>query len=109
MAMKALLEGSAGIYRIRGAIWELGSFAYRAVVHLVPTGPRPKQAGPVVSADGMTLKEVLRATKEQVETAIDTSVEELDVLDGTASTAGRDAETPPLRRPMSPRYPSPTD
>ena len=109
MAMKALLEGTVGNYRIRGAIWELGHFAYRAIVHLVPTGRRPKQPGPVVSADGMTLKEVLGATREQVETTIGTSVEKLDVLDGPAPTPRRDAETSPLRRPRSPRYLSPTD
>jgi len=36
MARKALLRGNAGNYRIRGTIWDLGSFAYRAYVHLVP-------------------------------------------------------------------------
>ena len=45
MAMKALLEGSAGKYQIRGAIWELGSFTYRAYLHLVPTGQRPNPPG----------------------------------------------------------------
>jgi hypothetical protein len=34
MAKKALLRGNAGNYRIRGTIWELGSFAYRAYFHL---------------------------------------------------------------------------
>ena len=80
MAMKALLEGSAGNYRIRGAIWELGSFAYRAYLHLVPAGRRPKLAGPVVSVDGMSVQEVLGAAKEQVKSTTGAPVEKLEVL-----------------------------
>ena len=41
MARKALLKGWAGNYRIRGAIWGLGHFAYRAYLHLLPTRRRP--------------------------------------------------------------------
>jgi len=37
MARKALLKGWAGSYRIRGAIWGLGHFAYRAYLHLLLT------------------------------------------------------------------------
>jgi hypothetical protein len=35
MAKKARLQGSARNYRIRGAIWELGSFAYEPVRNFV--------------------------------------------------------------------------
>jgi hypothetical protein len=31
--MKAILEGNAGSYRLRGAIWKLGASTYRAYVH----------------------------------------------------------------------------
>jgi len=79
MAMKALLQGNAGNYRIRGAIWELGSFAYRAYVHLVPATPRPDLSRSVVSADGMTLQEVLGAAKARVKSTVGTPVERLEV------------------------------
>ena len=59
MAIKALLQGNVGNYQIRGTILELGSFSYRAYVHLVSATPRPDLSGSVVSADGMTLQEVL--------------------------------------------------
>ena len=79
MAKKALLQGSAGNYRIRGTIWELGSFAYRAYVHLIPTVARSTLHRWVVSADGMSLKEVLGAAKAQVKSTVGTPVERLEV------------------------------
>ena len=36
MALKARLQGNAGNYRFRGEVWELGTFTYRAYVHLIP-------------------------------------------------------------------------
>jgi len=81
MAMKALIEGNAGNYRIRGAIWELGSFTYRAYLHLVPAERRPKLSGPVVSVAGMSVEEVLGAAKEQVKSTTGAPVEKLDVLE----------------------------
>ena len=45
MAKKALLRGNAGNYRIRGTIWELGSFAYRAYLHLIPNVARSTYPG----------------------------------------------------------------
>jgi hypothetical protein len=79
MAMRALLQGNAGSYQIRGAIWELGSFAYRACLHLVPAGPALDRSRSVVSADGMTLQEVIGAAKAQVKSTIGTPVERLEV------------------------------
>jgi hypothetical protein len=79
MAIKALLQGNAGNYQIRGTILELGSFAYRAYVHLVPATPRPDLPRSVVWADGMTLQEVLGAAKAQVKSTIGTPVERLEV------------------------------
>ena len=79
MAKKALLQGNAGNYRIRGAIWDLGSFAYRAYVHLVPPTRRPDLSRSVVSADGMTMQEVLGAAKAQVKSTVGTPVERLEV------------------------------
>jgi len=78
--MKALIEGNSGNYRIRGAIWELGSFTYRAYVHLVPAGQRPKLSGPVVSVDGSSVQEVLGAAKDQVKSTTGAPIEKLDVL-----------------------------
>jgi hypothetical protein len=72
MAKKARLQGSAGNYRIRGAIWELGSFAYRAYVHVIPTVPRSNLSRRALSADGMTLQEVLGAAKARVNSTIGT-------------------------------------
>jgi len=80
MAMKALIEGNSGNYRIRGAIWELGSFTYRAYLHLVPAGQRPKLSGPVVSVDGSSVQEVLGAAKDQVKSTTGAPIEKLDVL-----------------------------
>ena len=109
MAMKALLEGSAGKYQIRGAIWELGSFAYRAYLHLVPTGQRPKLAGPVVSASGMSVQEVLGAAKEQVKSTTGTPVEKLALVHREAPAQERDTEPSALRRSTFRRHPAPTD
>jgi len=109
MVMKARLEGSVGKYRIRGTIWELGSFAYRAYLHLVPTGERPKLAGPVLSADGMTVQEVLGAAKEQVKSATGSPVKKLAVVQGNAPVRPRDGEVSALRQPIPRRYPAPTD
>jgi len=80
MAMKALIEGNSGNYRIRGAIWELGSFTYRAYLHLVPAGQRPKLSGPVVSVDGSSVQEVLGAAKDQVKSTTGAPIEKLAVL-----------------------------
>ena len=88
MAMKALLEGSAGKYQIRGAIWELGSFTYRAYLHLVPTGQRPNPAGSVVSASGTSVQEVLGAAKEQVKSTTGTPVEKLALVHREGARAG---------------------
>ncbi len=112
MAKKALLQGNAGNYRIRGTIWELGSFAYRAYVHLVPTVARSNLSRWVVSADGMTLQEVLGAAKERVKSTVGTSVERLELFHReTAPTPQPDTEhsTPLRHRPVPRRYPAPTD
>jgi hypothetical protein len=111
MAMKALLQGSAGNYRIRGAIWDLGSFAYRAYVHLIPATSRPDLFPGVVSADGMTLQEVLGAAKARVKSTLGTPVERLEVLPGTAPTPESDPEPAALlrQRRVPRRYPPPTD
>ena len=112
MAMKARMQGKAGNYRFRGAVWELGSFAYRAYVHLVPTVARSNLSRWVVSADGMTLQEVLGAAKERVKSTVGTPVERLELFHReTAPTPQPDAEhsTPLRHRPVPRRYPAPTD
>ncbi len=75
MAVKARLQGKAGNYRFRGAVWELGSFAYRAYVHLIPVRFRPDLSRSVLSADGMTMQEVLGAAKARVKSTVGTPVE----------------------------------
>jgi hypothetical protein len=111
MAKKALLQGNAGTYRIRGTIWELGSFAYRAYLHLVPTVARSNLSRRVVSADGMSLQEVLGAAKARVKSTVGTPVESLEVLRRTAPTAESDPERSGLlrQRRVHRRYPPPTD
>lgn len=108
MAKRALLQGNAGNYRIRGTIWELGSFAYRAYLHLVPTVTRSNMSRWVVSADGMSLQEVLGAAKARVNSAVGTPVERLEVLPRTAES---DPERSGLlrQRRVRRRYPPPTD
>jgi hypothetical protein len=106
MAKKARLQGSAGNYRIRGAIWELGSFAYRAYVHVIPTVPRSNLSRRALSADGMTLQEVLGAAKARVNSTIGAPVERLELLPMTAPTQEHSTL---LRRPAPRRYPPPTD
>jgi hypothetical protein len=75
MAVKARLQGKAGDYRFRGAVWDLGSFAYRAYVHLIPVRFRPDLSRSVLSADGMTMQEVLSAAKARVKSTVGTPVE----------------------------------
>jgi hypothetical protein len=79
MSLRAELTGDAGNYRIRGAIWELGSSNYRAYVHVFPATPRPDLSRSVVSADGLTLQEVVGAAKAQVKSTVGMPVERLEV------------------------------
>ena len=79
MPMTALLAGETGNYRIRGAIWELGSSSYRAYVHLVPGALRPDLPRSVFSVGGATFQEVLGAAKARVRSTVGTPVEELEV------------------------------
>ena len=109
MGKKALLQGSAGNYRIRGTIWELGSFAYRAYVHLIPTVARSTLRRWVVSADGMSVKEVLGATKARVRSTVGTSVNTLEVVRSAPSRQPNRDHLTPLRRRLPHRYPPPTD
>jgi hypothetical protein len=109
MAKKALLQGSVGDYRIRGTIWELGSFAYRAYVHLIPTVARSTLHRWVVSADGMSVKEVLGATKARVRSTVGTSVNTLEIVSSALSPQPSSEHLTPLRRRVPRRYPPPTD
>ena len=79
MGLSAALAGDAGNYRIIGAVWELGPSNYRAYVHVFPATPRPDLSRSVVSADGMTLQEVVGAAKAQVKSTVGTPVERLEV------------------------------
>ena len=79
MAMLITLRGDAGNYRIKGAIWELGGFAYRAYVHLVPAAPRPGLPRRVVSVGGASLQEVLSAAEARVRSTVGRPVENLEV------------------------------
>jgi hypothetical protein len=79
MGLLAIVRGDAGNYRIKGAIWELGSFSYRAYVHLVPAASRLDLPRSVVSVGGATLQELLDATTARVTTTIGRPVEKLEV------------------------------
>jgi hypothetical protein len=107
MARKALLRGNAGHYQIRGTIWELGSFAYRAYVHLIPTVARPPLSQWVVSADGMSLNEVIGATKAQVTSKTGATVNTLELLPKPSPMP--DVDHSGLRRRVPRRFPPPTD
>ena len=109
MAMKALLQGNAGNYRLRGAIWSLGSLPYRAYIHLVPKKHHPDLPQAFLRAEGMTLQEILGATKAQVKSTVGDPVENLDLLPSTAPTPQPDADPSTLRRRVLRRFPSPTD
>lgn len=84
MAMKALLRGHAGAYKIRGTIWEFGSSAYRAYVHLVPAAAHSRGSGSVLCAQGATLQQVLDATQARVGSTVGRSVERLEIIPGAA-------------------------
>ena len=92
MAIKARLQGKAGNYRFRGAVWELGSFAYRAYVHLIPVRFRPELSRSVLSADGMTMQEVLGAAKTRVRDTVGTPVETFAFFPRRAPTPQPDTE-----------------
>jgi hypothetical protein len=79
MGLRAELAGDAGSYRLRGTVWELGSSNYRAYVHVFPAIPRRDLSPSVLSADGMTLQEVVGAAKAQVKSTVGTPVERLEV------------------------------
>ena len=86
MAMKARLQGNAGNYRFRGAIWELGSFALRAYVHLIPKVARSYLHRSILSADGMTMQEVVGATKARVKYMVGAPVERFELAPRGATT-----------------------
>ena len=109
MAKKALLRGNAGNYQIRGTIWELGSFAYRAYVHLIPTVARSTLSRWVISADGMSVKEVLDAAKARVRSTVGTSVNTLEVVTSALSPQPTSEHLTALRRRDPRRFPPPTD
>jgi hypothetical protein len=101
--VKARLQGKAGNYRFRGAVWELGSFAYRASVHLIPVRVRPDLSRSVFSADGMTMQEVLAAAKARVKSTVGTPVETFELsFPGMGSIQS-------WYIPLSRRYPPLTD
>src|SRR5262245_50174211 len=106
MAKKALLRGDAGNYSIRGTIWELGSFAYRAYLHLIPTVARSTLSRWVVSADGMSVKEVLGAAKARVRTTVGATVNSLEVVPNNVATPQPDSQLMPRARR---RFPPSTD
>lgn len=111
MPMKALLQGDAGDYRIRGAIWELSAAAYRAYVHLVPAVPRSSLSRRVVSAKGVNMQDVLGATKARVKSAIGTPVSSLEVLSDVAASPEPDTGGSALSgaKDAPRRYPPATD
>ena len=109
MAKKALLRGNAGHYQLRGTIWELGSFAYRAYVHLIPTVARPTLSRWVISADGMSLKEVIGATKARVSSRVGATVNTLELLPKTSPMPLPDADQLARSRRVPRRFPPPTD
>lgn len=111
MAMKALLQGDAGDYRIRGSIWELSAVAYRAYVHLVPAVPRSSLSQRVLSAKGVDMQDVLGATKARVRSAIGTPVKSLEVLSDVSASPQPDTgdSALPGAQDAPRRYPPPTD
>jgi hypothetical protein len=74
------LRGDASGYRIRGAIWELGSFSYRAYVHLVPAVARADLLWSVVSVGGVTLQEVFDAVMARLRATVGIPLEKLEAL-----------------------------
>ena len=107
MAVKARLQGKAGDYRFRGAVWELGCFAYRAYVHLIPVRFRPDLSRSVFSADGMTMQEVLGAAKMRVKSTVGAPVETFEFFPRRAPTPHPDTEYSWLLRLAHRRYPPP--
>jgi hypothetical protein len=109
--MKALLQGDAGDYRLRGAIWELSAVAYRAYVHLVPAVPRSSLSQRVLSAKGVNMQDVLGATKARVKSAIGTPVQSLEVLSDVSASPQPDTgdSSLPGAQDAPRRYPPPTD
>jgi hypothetical protein len=108
MPMKAILEGNAGSYRLRGAIWELGASTYRAYVHVVPAAPHSGLSRSVVSAEGATMQQALGAAEEEVRSTVGRPVESLEVIPG--ASAQPDTRTSVFGRTRAVRrYPAPTD
>jgi len=79
MGLLVILRGDAGNYRVKGTIWELGAFSYRAYVHLVPAASRGHLSRSILSVGGVTLQEVLNAATARVRTTIGTPVEKLEL------------------------------
>ena len=80
MGLLVTLRGTAGNYRVKAAIWELGGFCYRAYVYLAPAGMRRDLARrSFVSVGGATLQEVLGATEARVRAAAGRPMRNLEV------------------------------
>jgi hypothetical protein len=97
VGLLAVLKGDAGSYRIKGAIWELGAFSYRAYVHLVPAASDPNLSRSVVSVGGVTLQEVLDAATARVRTTVGRPVEKLEIRAALRNSETR-ASVGPRRR-----------
>jgi hypothetical protein len=95
MGLRVTLSGDVGKYLLRGAIWELGAYSYRADVHLVPSAPRLdlSEAVVLVSVRGSNLQGVLDAATARAMTAIGKPVQNLQVR-----AAPRNAEVSNVRR-----------
>jgi hypothetical protein len=98
MDLLVTLSGDVGSYLIRGAIWELRAYSYRADVHLVPSAPRPgrPEAIVLVSVRGPSSQGVLDAATARVMTAIGKPVQNLQVR-----AAPRNAEASNGRRTVT--------
>ncbi|HKC44822.1 MAG TPA: hypothetical protein VKC64_13425 [Burkholderiales bacterium] len=80
MGLLVTLRGTAGNYRVKAAIWELGGFCYRAYVYLAPAGMRRELARrSFVSVGGATLQEVLGATEARVRATAGIPMRNLEV------------------------------
>ena len=100
MRLFVTLSGDAGRYLIRGAIWELGAYSYRADVHLVPSPPRLDLSEAVVllSVSGQSSQGVLDAATARVMTAIGKPVQNFHVRAAPHSSKSTERK---MDRPLS--------
>ena len=78
MRLHSTLEGRAGAFRVRGAVWEVNPLTFRGFLYLIPTRGAGDGRHRVVEAAGESVWKLLDALGEQVTSTAGAAIDRLD-------------------------------